>query len=578
MSVASVRAVGTTTDVARSAAGGIGAALLTFALMFVSERPLAIVWDEGYTLARLERVRAWFQAVRAPGEFARSWDPARLQPVEDRLNPPRPDEIDTRGELLSPRVLDWFWPFAREEPHGHPPFYALIAMVGDVLGDGFSALTRARVGTMLAFSLASGAIFSFASRRWGAWSAAAACGAWVFQPHLFALGHYATYDGLLASLWILATLAFATAVEGRESQSGAALRQIWPIAIFGVLWGWALGTKLTGWFLPIPLVAWIALMRSRRGALVLCAGGVVAVGTLYLFTPPFWPNPIGGLMRFVQSNLSRAQTIPIKTMFLGRIYETPTGSLPWYNTLVWMAIATPVVFFALALLGGWMAVRQRKAAPIGLLFVLSSAAVLILRALPHTPGHDGTRQLAAAFGGEAVLVGLGASGVIARMARPGIALISAAIVEGVVSVALMMPVPLSYFSPIVGGLPGATALGMEPTYYWDSLSSEAVLRINSRAKGRDAVLFVANPIAWYYRKSGSLRAPIWPFESREFAWYVMQNRPGAMSDVDRRLARRLGSNPRYVISEKFGVPLAWAFPASQVEAEFRNGAPGREVR
>ena len=37
----------------------------------------------------------------------------------------------------------------------------------------------------------------------------------------------------------------------------------------------------------------------------------------------------------------------------------------------------------------------------------------------------------------------------------------------------MMPVPLSYFSPLVGGLPGATALGMEPTYYWDALSPEA---------------------------------------------------------------------------------------------------------
>ena len=36
----------------------------------------------------------------------------------------------------------------------------------------------------------------------------------------------------------------------------------------------------------------------------------------------------------------------------------------------------------------------------------------------------------------------------------------------------MMPVPLSYFSPIVGGLPGATALGMEPTYYWDGLDSD----------------------------------------------------------------------------------------------------------
>ena len=45
-----------------------------------------------------------------------------------------------------------------------------------------------------------------------------------------------------------------------------------------------------------------------------------------------------------------------------------------------------------------------------------------------------------------------------------------------------MPVPLSYYSPLVGGLPGATRLGMEPTYYWDGLRSEARnwLRDNTR--------------------------------------------------------------------------------------------------
>ena len=31
-------------------------------------------------------------------------------------------------ESLDPAVLAWFWPFAREEPHGHPPFYALLGV------------------------------------------------------------------------------------------------------------------------------------------------------------------------------------------------------------------------------------------------------------------------------------------------------------------------------------------------------------------------------------------------------------------------------------------------------------------
>jgi hypothetical protein len=41
-----------------------------------------------------------------------------------------------------------------------------------------------------------------------------------------------------------------------------------------------------------------------------------------------------------------------------------------------------------------------------------------------------------------------------------------------------MPVPLSYYSPLVGGLPGATRLGMEPTYYWDALQPEILEWLN----------------------------------------------------------------------------------------------------
>jgi len=26
---------------------------------------------------------------------------------------------------------------------------------------------------------------------------------------------------------------------------------------------------------------------------------------------------------------------PLKTLFLGKIYETPPGSLPWFNTALW---------------------------------------------------------------------------------------------------------------------------------------------------------------------------------------------------------------------------------------------------
>src|SRR5207245_2371185 len=72
----------------------------------------------------------------------------------------------------------------------------------------WSPLARARVGPMIAFSIAAGSLFAFAARRWGTWPAIMAAGAFVLQPRLFAHAHYAHYDALLTSLWIGAILAF----------------------------------------------------------------------------------------------------------------------------------------------------------------------------------------------------------------------------------------------------------------------------------------------------------------------------------------------------------------------------------
>jgi 4-amino-4-deoxy-L-arabinose transferase-like glycosyltransferase len=100
------------------------------------------------------------------------------------------------------------------------------------------------------------------------WPAIAAAGAWTLQPHLFALAHYATYDGLLSSLWAGCLLSFAKAVEQSDIGSSIARRLRWA-ALFGFLAAGAMGTKLTGWFLPLPFLAWVILYRDRRGSIAL---------------------------------------------------------------------------------------------------------------------------------------------------------------------------------------------------------------------------------------------------------------------------------------------------------------------
>ena len=558
-------------------AGAILVAVATLALMLVTSPRLAIVWDEGYTLGREARIRDWVRALLDPARFASTWRPPSLELVQDDgMRPPTPPEIDTRAELLGPRAMHWFWPFGREEPHGHPPFYAILGMAGDLLAPGWQALPRARVGPILAFSLVAGALYASLARRFGPWPAALGAGAWVLQPQLFGHGHYATTDGPLASLWVGATLAFAeaaippTTVPGATGARRPPPRWRW-VVVFGVLAGWAADTKLTGWFLPVPLLAWTALYRSRRGAWTLAVGGVLAVATLYAFNPPWWSDPVGGVERFLRSNLTRGRTIPIPVQFFGRTYLTPVESLPWYNSLAWTAIATPVGFLTLTVAGLARAAGRARSESLGVLFVLGFAAPLVLRALPHTPGHDGVRQLLPALGGLALVASLGAASAIERLGRWGKLVIIAALAEGAAGVALMMPVPLSYFSPAVGGLPGATSLGMEPTYFWDALSDDALDWLDLNTPPGQKVKFATEPTSWLYlRDTGRLRPGFLPWEPGRYAWYVLQNRPGAFWPFDRALIDEV--EPVFVV-RKWGVPLVWIFPYGEFEVRQRRPSP-----
>jgi 4-amino-4-deoxy-L-arabinose transferase-like glycosyltransferase len=573
-------------------------AALTLAIMVLTEPSLTIVWDEGYSLGREARVRTWFRALWDPVAFAEAWQP----PVEDlvppnRFSPPRRDQLATRAGLLSPPVLDWFWPFAREEPDGHPPVYALVGLLGDLVAPTWETLPRARLGPMLVFSLTCGALFCFFKARWGPWSAFAAAGAWMFQPHLFALAHYATYDGLLTSLWTGSVLAFAKAVE-RGAGSPTILPHGRWVVVFGLLAACAMGTKLTGWLLPLPFLAWAILYRDRRGMVALVTGVLLAVAVLIALTPPWWRNPVFGLDRFFQSNLTRATTTPLKTLFLGTIYETPNGSLPWYNTAVWTLVVTPVGFLLLASAGivqvafrdpgrarllpsltgmrlGRSLVLPELRKPIqvlsrasseslGMLFLVHWAFLMVLRALPHTPGHDGIRQFLPAFGLLALLAGLGAASVRNRIGAWGKSVILLAVVEGAVSVGLLMPVPLSYYSPLIGGLPGAARLGMEPTYYWDALQPEILEWLNAHTAPDQKVMFSRYPTSLLYlRQTHRLRVGIQPHEPGEWAWYVVQNRSGALWAMERDLIAH--GHPAKVF-RKCGVHLLWVFPYSEVEA------------
>ena len=551
---------------------------LALTILATTEPRLAIVWDEGYTLGRVERVRLWFRAMSDPTGFAAGWTPPTreyVQPDQPYRPPPRADQIDTRAKLFSQPVLEWFWPFAREEPHGHPPGYALFALLGDLLTPAREPLARARLGTMLMAAWTAGALAVALRKRFGPEAALVGASCWLLHPRLFAEAHYATYDGLLASLTVLSGLALLNAVAARRDGQRVGF-VAWSM-ILGLWLGLAATIKLTGWFLILPLAVWALLSRCRAGGVALALALPIGLVLAFALNPAFWPDPLEGFRRFWVSNTTRDQTINIETLYLGTVYATPRDSLPWHNTLVLTLAATPALMVFLSLLGGvrtlarlpaWVWGRDEDRRPgsdsvgFGLMFGLLACFFLTLRALPNTPGHDGVRQFLPALGGLAALAGLGA-GLLAASGRDATrrvarVLTGLTLAELGLSVAVMMPTPLSYYSPLVGGLPGANALGLEPTYYWDALDENALRFLNENTPESNSVAFASFPTSWFYLHDvGRLKPEPWtPLlgPDRPPRWKVIQNRPGAMSAADRQLV--IQSDPAYVHT-KLGVPLLW---------------------
>jgi hypothetical protein len=139
-----------------------------------------------------------------------------------------------------------------------------------------------------------------------------------------------------------------------------------------------------------------------------------------------------------------------------------------------------------------------------------------------------------------------------------------ALLGAAISTALSLPVPTSYFSPMVGGLKGAAKLGMEPTYYWDGLTDEALDWLNRNTPEGHTVMFGSTPTSFLYlHQVGRLKPGLYRIEPGPLAWYVVQNRPGSLSEIDRDVLAH--AQERHVLSEKNGVPLVWVFPAAELE-------------
>ena len=512
----------------------IALAAATLALLLATSRDIAMGFDEGFTVRRDLILADWFAWVFGG------------------------DGPGPRSEAFSAEALEAYWPFSREEPDGHPPFYAILGVAGWRLTRGLvHPLTAFRFGPMALTSATVGLLFLFFSKRYGRLAAASAVALLVLSPRTFTHAHYAHYDMPVTCLWLLAQAAF---VKGLKS---------WPWALaFGVLLGLAAGTKFTGWFAALPPSAWVAvheggpialgLLRkvslsygqarpraattpcSLAGTRSLLIGGVVAALTLYAIQPPWWSDPVRGVRRFLVSNLTRSTSVEVRSLYLGDFYPF---ALPWHNTLVLTAVTVPVVILVLGAVGLLASLVRARSDPGGLIWPLSWGALMVVRALPNAPGHDVERLLLPSLASLAILAGLGAGWLASARLRPlAYALLTLASAEIGLGYATTYPYLLSYYNIALGGLPGAERHGFEPTYYWDALGPEFAGWVKREAAktGKVELRFPNNLLnVAYLRSWGDLpdSTRVDGLDPTESPYYVQQRNPGIYMPADWLLDR-----------------------------------------
>jgi hypothetical protein len=508
------------------AVAAVAIAFAALVLLLATSADTGMVWDEAYTVRRERVLGEWFASLFLPRTGSSLW-----ASFEDR-------------------ELERSWPFSREEPDGHPPFYALLGLAGWWLGHNvLHPLAAYRIGPMALCAATAGILYHHLAQCCGRVGGLTAAGLVLLMPRTFTNAHYAHYDMPMSCLWLLAQVAFINS-----------LRSPGWIASFGIALGLAAGTKFTGCFAVVAPVAWVAWIDGRAalqrlwhkvevgqpgpitGRRVLAWGLPVAAFTLLVIQPPWWAHPFLGIERYVRSNLTRSQTIPIPTLYLDRVYNF---SLPWHNTLVLTGVTTPVAVQVLALIGMAACWTRRRTDPSLMIWPLSWAVLMVVRASPHAPGHDVVRLFLPSVATLAVLGGHGVAW-LSEVLRPrrlewvAMAAASLALGESLAGIAQTYPYTDSYYNVAFGGLPAAERYGFELTYYGETVGGPEFLRwVRDEARRRPLTLLFAVPLSTlgYLREWGEIPPSVaivtpsngWgpnALEGVRSAVYVMQRRRG----------------------------------------------------
>ncbi|MCX8044071.1 MAG: glycosyltransferase family 39 protein [Desulfobacterota bacterium] len=428
-------------------------------------------WDEVYYFLSSELQIEWFRALKNSA-FSGS-----LQHV------------------LSQQVLDAYWLWdASHNPH--PPLYKIFSSISlAMLGKYMDELVAYRMATAVLAAGLVALVFVVMAETSGIAVGLFAGLSLLVMPLFFGHAHIAATELPLAFFWFATYWAF-----------WKGLRTAWGSLLLSILFGGALATKFTAVLIPAAMVLWALMYREKRALRnIIALGGAPCFAVM--FTPGWWHQPLQKIAAFVQTSISRHDTTPISSFFMGERY---VFSPPWYYSPVMTVITIPAAILFMMLIGSIFVARYRNQRD--MLFVLNIPCILGAVMLPRAPVHDGIRQFFAVLPFCAYLSGLGFQAlwiVVSRLffpVRMKQTLMACAALLCLASAGIQVyryhPFCLSYYNELIGGLAGAYERGMEVTYWFDAVNQPFLDQINRMVPdGARICIWPSNPEYFQFLQS-----------------------------------------------------------------------------
>lgn len=441
--------------------------------------------------------------------------------------------------------------------------------------------TAYRFPGMLMAGLAVSVIYLFGRQAYGRLPSVFAALSFALMPRMFYHAHLACFDMPVAAMWLVTAYAYFRSLYAKGLG--------WAVAT-GVLYGLLLNTKHNSWLLPPALIAHLAFTRGkelwdglRRGRPPIPQGlvAMLVIGPpLFVLTWPWlWHDTLARFVEYVEFHRLHEY---YNMEFLGHTYWKP----PMPRLYAWvMTLATvpgiTLSFFACGLVASaHFALRLRRTPlpqpeeklrfstdTLWLLGVLMSYAPWLS---DQTPIFGGTKHWITAYPFLCLFAGRGfalASEKLSSMlgqarhqalARAGV--FAAGLAGPLVMTLHSHPYGLTFYTPLVGGAPGAATLGLNRTF-WGYTTDVLLGDINATAP-KNAVIYVHDTALQSYdmlRKDGRVRRDLRPTLAIHTSQLALYHHEPHMGRVEYQVWVNYGTTRPAGMGLYDGVPVVWFY-------------------